>query len=135
MSTAVTTGKSKPASKREYTPGAPVDERRKGKRARILKHRPPSPDLPSELLDKILACMVESRSGLSVIKLGMVNRYFRQAVGQNLRVWYQLYLHWRGPIDPAPAVRTVRTPRGLLRLRPTLPSTVPNFRNKAPPTT
>jgi hypothetical protein len=135
MSTAVTTGRSKSESKRGYTPGALVDERRKGKRAKILRERQPFGHLPLELLDKILSCMVESRSGLSVIKLSMVNRYFRQAVSQNLKIWYQLYLHWRGPVHPAPAVRTVQTPRGLLRLRPTLPTTVPNFRNKAPPTT
>jgi hypothetical protein len=135
MSTAVMTGKSRPESKRGYTPGAQVDDRRKGKRAKTLTRRPPSLDLPSELLDKILSYMVESRSGLSVIKLGMVNRYFREAVGQNLKIWYQLYLHWRGPINPDQRVRTVQTPRGVVRLRPTLPTTVPNFRNKAPPTT
>ena len=85
------------------------------------------------MLDKILAFMADSKAGLSVIKLSMVNRALRQGVSENLQVWHKLYLEWRGPINPVS--QGIRTPRGIVRLRPTLPTTVPNFRNKTPPTT
>lgn len=89
--------------------------------------------LPFDALDKILEFMVASRSGLSIIKLSMVCRSLRQGVNENLSIWYQLYLHWRGPIHPPD--RLITTPRGVVRLRPTLPSTVPNFQTKTPPPT
>jgi hypothetical protein len=89
--------------------------------------------LPFDALDKILEFMVASRSGLSIIKLSMVCRSLRQGVNENLSIWYQLYLHWRGLIHPPD--RLITTPRGVVRLRPTLPSTVPNFRTKTPPPT
>jgi hypothetical protein len=89
--------------------------------------------LPLELLDKILGYMVASHSGRSVIKLSMVNRYFRQGIADNLKVWHQLYLQWRGPIRSP--FTDFKTPRGVLRLRPTVPTSIPNFRVKAPPTT
>ena len=124
MSTAAKTSTSRtacvPRKKRGYTPGARVERR-------------PCPGLPAELLDKILVCMADAHAGLSVIKLSMVNRAFRQGVNENLQVWHRLYLLWRGPINPIP--RGVATPRGFVRLRPTLPTTLPNFRTKTPPTT
>ena len=89
--------------------------------------------LPLELLDKILGYLVASHSGRSVIKLSMVNRFFRQGINDNLKVWHQLYLQWRGPIHSP--FRDFKTPRGILRLRPTVPTSVPNFRIKTPPTT
>ena len=45
-------------------------------------------------------------------------------------MWYKLYLIGRGPIHPLD--RTITTPRGVVRLRPTVPTTVPNFRVKTP---
>jgi hypothetical protein len=83
------------------------------------------------VLDKILSSMATSRSVLSIIKLSMVCRSLRQGVNENLSVWYQIYLQWRGPIHPPD--RIITTPRGIVRLRPTVPTTVPNFRMKSPP--
>jgi hypothetical protein len=86
------------------------------------------------VLDKILGYMVDSHSPCSVIKMSMVNRQFRKDISENLRIWHRLYLFWRGPVDRP--VRTFATHRGgLVSIRPTLPSTVPNFRNKTPPLT
>ena len=125
---------SAPASrrKRSYTPGKRVEEAptRSGKRIRGTCREP----LPSDVLDVILQRMVDSRAGLSIIKLSMVNKAFRQGVNANLKIWYKLYLHWRGPIQRE-VPRPINTPRGVVRLRPTLPTTVPNFRGKTPPTT
>jgi hypothetical protein len=63
----------------------------------------------------------------------MVNRHFRDTVNKNLQLWYRLYLEWRGPVENN--TREYRTPRGVVRLRPTVPISVPNFRIKAPPLT
>lgn len=131
MSTAVETSKSSAASrKRGYIPGAPV---RSKKRARTVGDPQPW-QFPMDLLDKILECILDAEAGgLSVIKLSMVNRAFRQGVSENLAVWYRLYLQWRGPIRDRAS--DIRTPRGVVRLRPTVPMSVPNFRVKTPPIT
>lgn len=92
------------------------------------------PHIPADLLDKILTYILDTQAGgLSVIKLSMVNRDLRHGVSENLAIWYRLYLQWRGPIRD----RTVpiATPRGVVRLRPTVPLSVPNFRIKTPPIT
>jgi hypothetical protein len=89
--------------------------------------------VPTEVLDKILHFMADSRSPLSVIKLSMVNRQFRQEIAENLAVWHRLYLNWRGVVRPAS--RLTQTPRGLVLLRPTFPVSVPNFQVKVPPLT
>jgi hypothetical protein len=113
-----------------YAPGGRVEGSRGSKRSRtvVAFH-----GLPSEVLDKILLCMVDSRSPLSVIKLSMVNRQFRREIAENLAVWHRLYLHWRGVIRPVS--RLTQTPRGLVLLRPTFPVSVPNFQVKVPPLT
>lgn len=132
MSTADET--SKPSAvyrKRGYTPGEPVTG---AKRAKRRAHAGQFPQLPYDVLDKILTCILETQAGgLSVIKLSMVNRACRQAVNENLAMWYRLYRQWRGPIRQD--VMDVRTPRGIVRLRPTVPLSVPNFRVKTPPLT
>jgi hypothetical protein len=114
---------------RGYVPGAPV---RKTKRQRKSKERQHT-ELPTELLEKILLHMADSQNTLSIIKLSMVNRHFRDTVNKNLQLWYRLYLEWRGPVENN--TREYRTPRGVVRLRPTVPISVPNFRIKAPPLT
>lgn len=145
MSTAETTSLSSGASssgaapasrrKRSYIPGRRVEEAptRAGKRGRRV-HEGNREGLPADVLDCILQRMVDTRAGLSIIKLSMVNKAFRQGVNANLKIWYKLYLHWRGPIQ-RDVPRPISTPRGVVRLRPTLPTTVPNFRGKTPPTT
>ncbi len=92
------------------------------------------PDIPADVLERILACILETQvGGLSVIKLSMVNRAFRRGVNDSLPIWYRLYLRWRGPIRDK--TRDIQTPRGIVRLRPTVPLSVPNFRTKTPPLT
>lgn len=114
-----------------YTPGGRTAERpRASKRSRtVVAFR----GLPTEVLDKILHCMVSSRDSLSIIKLSMVNRQFRQEIAENLPVWHRLYLYWRGVVRPTS--RLTQTPRGMVLLRPTFPTSVPNFRVKIPPLT
>jgi len=136
MSTAEETGKPSSASssatvarKRSYIPGGPVS---RGKRT--SRHRPLSyHDLPADILDKIIGFMVGSHTALSVIKLSMVNRHLRSTINANLDMWYRLYLQWRGPVGNS--MREYSTPRGIIRLRPTVPISVPNFRIKTPPLT
>lgn len=101
------------------------------KRRRTMRHTGFNV-LPTEIVDKILMHMATSHNGLGVIKLSLTSRQNRKSVEANLDVWYQLYLHWRGPIRTS---RTYRTPRGMVTLRPTYPTSVPNFRPKAPPIT
>jgi hypothetical protein len=88
--------------------------------------------LPNEVVDKILQCMVDSRSALAVIKLSMTSHQNRRDIEANLNVWYRLYLYWRGPVRQS---RTYRTRNGVVTLRPTFPVTLPNFRTKPPPLT
>jgi hypothetical protein len=119
-----------------YLPGSAIasSSTASSKRSKARRPAAPFPGLPTEVLDKILEYMVASRSACSVIKLSMVNRQFRQEISDNLRIWHQLYLHWRGPVVRPP--KTFHTPRGgLVSIRPTLPTTVPNFRIKTPPIT
>lgn len=137
MSTADRTSGPKSESaggKRGYVPGAPIAECTGRKRQRQRKGGQPCPWIPGDVLDKILGIMVANHDGLSVIKLGMVNRSFREGVNANLTAWYRLYLQWRGPVRSTGA-KEIKTPRGVVWLRPTLPVTVPNFRIKTPPLT
>jgi hypothetical protein len=147
MSTADKTSKHSAASsgKRKagfsYTPGAPVaqEEAPVARKAQRRKRQAgsavaPCPHLPPEILDNILSIMASNHDGLSVIKLSMVNRSFRDGVRANLNIWYRLYLHWRGPVRST-GTKEIRTPRGVVYLRPTIPVSVPNFRIKTPPLT
>lgn len=78
--------------------------------------------------------MVESRSSLAVIKLSMVSRFYRAEINANLKAWYKMYLHWRGPISvPSYHPVIVGNRGGLVSLRPTMPRSVPNFQMKTPP--
>lgn len=143
MSTASKTSKSSAAfetKKRSYVPGEAVaaTSQGDGKRARTTSKPQrlpaPFPDIPADVLDKILQSMLQTPdAGLSVIKLSMVSRVFREGVNQNLPVWYQLYIQWRGPVRSE--TTNIRTSRGLVSLRPTIPVSVPNFRIKTPPLT
>jgi hypothetical protein len=135
---------------RSYTPGAPVGlegtttttatamRRRGGKRKTAANYA----SLPQEVFDKILGALVSDRKPLSVMLLSMVNREFRRAVDSNLKAWHQLYLLWRGHmLKPMPksmgmegVARTIVGKKGgLVRLVPTIPRSVPNFRDKHPP--
>jgi hypothetical protein len=136
MSTADRTSRPSDGSKRGYVPGAPTapESRKRQRKAGRSARASPCPYLPTDVLDKILDIMVTNHDGLSVIKLGMVNRAFREGVNANLKIWYRLYLHWRGPVRSTGA-KEIRTPRGVVYLRPTLPVSVPNFRVKTPPLT
>jgi hypothetical protein len=116
----------------DYTPGSQVVPTRPAKRRR-KEASSGYYGLPTEVLDKILEYMVTSRAPLSVVKLSMVNREFRQGVAANVDVWYKLYLFWRG--IPRNASAQVRTSRGLLTLRPTYPMSLPNFQIRPPPVT
>jgi len=133
---------------RSYNPGAPVVEgttttatvtrRKGGKRKNAANYA----SLPQEVFDKILGALVSDRRPLSVMLLSMVNREFRRAVDSNLKAWHQLYLLWRGHmLKPMPKsmgmegeTRTIVGKKGgLVRLVPTIPRSVPNFRDKHPP--
>lgn len=134
MSTASKTSLSNGASaKRKRGGGLTLGCARCKKQPRIPGEPTPFRDIPFDVLDKILAYMATSHSPLSVIKLSMVNRSFRQGVNENLHVWYQLYRYWRGPIHPQD--RMVKTAKGTVRLLPSVPTSLPNFMVKEPPKT
>ena len=132
---------------RSYNPGAPVMEgktiqttsmRKGGRRKNAANYA----SLPQEVLDKILEALVSDRKPLSVMLLSMVNREFRRVVDSNLKAWHKLYLLWRGHMratvmDPGTEklMSTVIMGRkgGTVRLVPTIPRSVPNFRDKHPP--
>jgi hypothetical protein len=114
---------------RSMLPGCTKCQKRLKDPGRLVPFR----ELPFDVLDKILRYMATSHSPLSVMKLSMVNRAFRQGVNENLHVWYHLYRLWRGPVHPQD--RTIKTQRGMIRLRPTIPTSLPNFRVKEPPQT
>lgn len=127
---------------RGYMPGAPVEDTRKKKRKTAPKSWDPAKSrsdamrklagiIPDILLGHTLDTLVRTRSPLSVILLSMVNKQFHQALNGDIRLWYRLYLTWRGPIhatQPGP----IRTGRGLVTLHPTVPRSLPNFRDLSP---
>lgn len=99
--------------------------------------------LPDEVLEKIILHLANDRQGLSVMLLSMVNRNLRQEVQGNSKVWHMLYLHWRGHLSSqqtggaqegqAPLTRMIRSPQGaILKLNPSVPRSLPNFRIKPP---
>jgi hypothetical protein len=95
-------------------------------------------NLPSETEDKILTILAEDRSAVSIMRLSMVNRGWRETIQNNLQIWHSLYLHWRGPIasgcnTTTLAVQGGMSQRRMVRLNPTTPRTLPNFRHKTPP--
>lgn len=129
---------------RVYTPGSRVattqTEKRKRERTalanpkRARKNQRRCPELPGDVLDKILMAMVNSRDHLSVIKMSMVSRSYRLEVNANLKVWYRMYLHWRGPIRVPSHTPLLGNRGGVVSLRPTMPRSLPNFQLKTPST-
>jgi len=117
-----------------YVPGSKVEPSSK----RTRRKRAPAPELPSEIMDRILEHLAERRAGGSVVVLGMVNRAFRAHIANNAQLWYKLYLHWRGPVVQRRET-AVQRPYGLgipiarpgvVQLVPSTPRTVPNFRTR-----
>lgn len=131
----------------EYTPGARVTEssaleEAQRKRMRSRRNRANKAwflNLPSETEDKILAILAEDRSAVSILRLSMVNHGWRETIQNNLQIWHTLYRHWRGPIVSSDANTTAAMQNGgmsqrrMVRLNPTTPRTLPNFRHKTPP--
>lgn len=119
-------------TKRNYLPGGAVAGFARRVKARRRRDCGPAPSLPKDVVHKILEAMVANRDGLSVIKLSMVNRDFRKAVQDDIAIWHQLYLFWRGSVGGR---KTYNTGRGRVFLLPTYPLSLPNFRTKSPPVT
>ena len=139
MNTASATSQSSAVcKKRGYIPGSKVEEpANSGKRPRRRAQRSQAPELPTEVWDQILERLVKMRAGGGVIMLGMVNRACRQQVAGNPKLWYALYLHWRGPVTRLGSMMGPRHPNApsqpqanIARLVPTTPRTVPNFRTR-----
>ena len=132
----------------EYTPGAQVAagnsagmEEAQRKRMRSRRNKANKSwflNLPAETEDKILAILAADRSArYSILRLSMVNRGWRETIQNNLQIWHALYRHWRGPIvasDSIPAAMQTAgmSQRRMVRLNPTTPRTLPNFRQKPP---
>lgn len=121
----------------KYIPGSKVSDLmerpKKTRKQAPKKERARFPGCCTDVLDKILAIMVQNRDGLSVIKLSMVNRWFRAEISGNVGIWHQLYLHWRGPVRPKDTESLTRPAHQNRRLLPTFPRELPNFRHKTPP--
>lgn len=154
MSTAAKTSKSSSASspftgkKRGalgYVPGGPDGSTTK-KRQRTLKRRTPWRELPPDAVDMIVMKLAKDRACLPIMLLSMVNRALRAEVQGNVKAWHMLYLHWRGHISssqtatgdtrapPLTVNRLYRAPMGrtVVKMNPTIPRTLPNFREKMP---
>jgi|LauGreDrversion4_2_1035121.scaffolds.fasta_scaffold108555_2 hypothetical protein len=154
MSTAAKTSKSSSASspftgkKRGalgYVPGGPDGSTAK-KRQRTLKRRTPWRDLPPDAVDLIVMNLAKDRACLSIMLLSMVSRPLRAEVQGNVKAWHMLYLHWRGHISSQTAPGDTRAPvflpvnrlyrgpmgRTVVKMTPTIPRTLPNFREKIP---
>jgi hypothetical protein len=129
-----------------YVPGG-SDDMVVRKRQRSLKRRTPWKDLPTDAVDIIVMHLARDRASLPIMLLSMVNRAFRSEVQGNVKAWHMLYLHWRGHIsskgpqeDPRAPPLTVnalyRVPTGrtgvLVKMNPSIPRTLPNFRDKIP---
>ena len=133
MNTASATSQSSAVcKKRGYIPGSKVeDPANSGKRPRRRAQRSQAPELPAEVWDQILERLVKMRAGGGVIMLGMVNRACRQQVARNPKLWYALYLHWRGPVTRLASSGGQPSQANIARLLPTTPRTVPNFRTRS----
>jgi guanylate kinase len=87
----------------------------------------------TETEDKILEILAADRNALSIMRLSMVNRGWRETVENNLQIWHTLYRYWRGPIVPSEVSKTgLQDARRMVRLNPTTPRSLPNFRHKSP---
>ena len=86
----------KVASIHGYTPGAPVEPKKKRKSDVLVmttkeqgKRKGFFLDFPPDLLVKMIEPLVESKAPMSVILLSMVNKQCHQAISGDLRAWYQ----------------------------------------------
>jgi hypothetical protein len=118
-----------------YTPGAPVDakKKRKGWEEASTKRRPPArcvnmPALHEILCDTVADTLSRNRLPYQVAMLSMVNRQFRDRITGNFELWYRLYTQWMGPIRLT-TTGPVKTARGSLLLYPTIPRALPHFRD------
>lgn len=116
-----------------YTPGGPVKQPcvpAKTKTNTVIKRRKDRAalDLPSECILHIASHLVQAKQDLSVILMSMVNKQYWQTIGNDAQLWYNMYMHWRGPITPSPQ-RVSMMGRGVVRLMPSIPRTLPNFRD------
>jgi hypothetical protein len=134
----------------EYTPGSRVEataadsramEETRRKRMRTIRNKANKSwflNLPAETEDRILAILTADRSCHAIMRLSMVNRGWRETIQNNLEVWHSLYRLWRGPIvasdSSSPRTQGVvaMSQRRMVRLNPTTPRTLPNFRHKTP---
>jgi hypothetical protein len=124
-----------------YVPGAQVNAKRprtlRAKKERTTQGRTWG-DLPVEIIDNILMILAEDRSNrfwssMALMRMCMVNRSWRETVQNNLKAWYLLYRHWRGPVTDKANELTLQRGRGLVvRLNPTIPRSLPNFKDKLP---
>lgn len=87
--------------------------------------------IPDILLEHAVESLVKGRAVMSVILMSMVNKQFHQCLSGDIRLWYRLYLTWRGPIQPTQP-GPIRTGRGMVTLHPTIPRSLPNFRDLSP---
>ncbi len=148
------TGSAAANRKRGYIPGGPVavstSEGQGGrKRGRTVSIVPPKKrmvwrDLHRDIVDNIVLHLARTRQCQAVMTLSMVNRSFRMDVANNLKAWHTMYLHWRGHLSAGsnmaqrimrnpPNSNLIRNPPNLLvKLNPTFPRSLPNFRDKAP---
>lgn len=128
--------------KRSYTPGAPVEtprqpvKRKKPTRSEAAApaRRRAGPICANEgaLHDLIAGHVAETlarhRMPRAVVLLSMVNKSFRQRIDGDFEIWYRLYVQWKGPYRSTTA-GPVKTARGSLLLYPTVPRSLPNFRD------
>lgn len=126
-----------------YTPGAPVMPDEAGgapevarKRNRVTRGRRPKsnvPMLPLELMERVLAHLVDTRCDATVVLLSMTCKSLRDHIGGDARLWHRMYSHWRGPVRH----ETRRYGPNNSRLMtvstvPTTPRCLPNFRMRSP---
>lgn len=113
------TGKDKPMRTNQSNDNKLVTAKKKHKAV---------PDLPSECIHHIALHLVKAKQDHAVIIMSMVNKQYWQTVGNDAQLWYEMYTHWRGPLAPA-AAKPSLTGRGWVRLMPSIPRSLPNFRD------
>lgn len=123
-----------------YTPGGAAERRlasvkrpcvvvkTSGDGAGRRKHGRAVLSLPSDCILKIVQALVKSKDNHTVIILGMVNKQYRQVIAPDVDLWYAMYMHWRGPPTPSRTVVSMGG-KGTVRLLPSIPRTLPNFRD------
>lgn len=125
-----------------YIPGSQVHTKRCKTAGRSRKEKKPCggtwKDPPVEIMDTIIMALAEDKwnrcqSSAGLMRMAMVNRTWRDAVQNNLKAWYLLYRHWRGPVtDQASEIAMQRGKGMVVRLNPSIPRSLPNFKDKSP---